>query len=82
MAQGPGRCHSQTTHAAIIIFLIYTLCSIDPKVKSKAKIKGNTGTARSRPQGLCGRMATALYRWITNNMHWNRQVLSRLSSVI
>jgi len=46
----------------------------------------NAGTARSRPQGLCGWKCTEwqlrLYRWIATDRRWNRKALSRLSSVI
>jgi len=38
----------------IIILNCLPLVVKIPRVKSKAKSKSNAGTARSRPQGLCG----------------------------
>jgi len=44
-------------HYKIIIIIFSFLPSVVkiPRVESKAKSKRNAGTARSRPQGLCGR---------------------------
>jgi len=45
----------------IIIIIIFISSALkNPSVKNKAKSKRNAGTARSRPQGLCGRKCPEL----------------------
>ena len=51
-------------------FFKYTLGIVKiPRVKSKAKSKRNAGTARSRPQGLCGRKCPEWHYVVSLNRH-------------